>query len=239
MSTSYTGALHGAPFLLLLFLTACAGTLEREEVTQAQAHMYAHFDRAVEVHDALVRGNLEEAKVAADWLANHPREKWLPEGADAESAMMRRYAGRVSQATSLGPAATATAQMGQACGACHATYGVDPRFLIGTAPPEGTGPKAEMARHVWAAERMWEGLVGPQDYAWESGAAALKGGWLNPGDLVAAPQDSDRLRTLTQKVYTLGSEAEACTDAEEKAEIYGEFLTTCIDCHRMTGAIIR
>ncbi len=59
-------------FVILLFpLFACASTPEREGVTANQAHMYAHFDRTREVHDALVRGNLEGARRGAQWLATH------------------------------------------------------------------------------------------------------------------------------------------------------------------------
>ncbi|MFC1791919.1 hypothetical protein ACFL0I_05620 [Gemmatimonadota bacterium] len=239
MSTSYTGSTHGAPFLLILLLTACAGTPEREGVTPLQAHMYAHFDRAGEVHDALVRGNLEGARAGALWLAEHQENRRLPEGSDVMGALMKDQASRVGAASNLEEAASATAHMGRACGDCHRRNEVNPRFLVGTAPPAGTGSKAEMALHVWASERMWEGLVGPEDYAWKAGAGALKEGWLHPSDLVANPRDATRLREITQRVYSLGSEAEACTDPGERADLYGKFLTTCIDCHRLTSAIIR
>jgi hypothetical protein len=96
-----------------------------------------------------------------------------------------------------------------------------------------------MARHVWAAERMWEGLIGPEDFAWSSGASALKEGWLNPRAVVSDPDDRMRVRELVTQVYSLGAEAEAAQGSEERARIYGEFLTTCIDCHRLTKAIIR
>ena len=154
-------------------------------------------------------------------------------------AAMKSYASQVWEAQSLEAAADATAQVGQACGECHRRYQVAPRFLVGAPPPGGSGPRAEMARHVWAAERMWEGLVGPEDYAWHSGAEALKEGWLHPAEVISDPQDRDRIRELTQQVYALGARAAAIPEAEGRAEIYGEFLTTCIDCHQLTSAIIR
>ncbi len=225
--------------LLLLMVSACAGTPPREDVTPAQAHMYAHFDRAGEVHDALVRGELEMAREGAKWMATHQDSHDAPPGSGQHSALMQMYATRIGQASDLDAAAEATAQMGRVCGDCHRDNGVTPRFLMGTAPPEGGTPEAEMALHVWAAERMWEGLVGPDDYAWRSGARSLTGGWLDPAYVVTAPADREKVRVMVQSVYEIGSRAEGVSEPEDRAGVYGEFLTTCIDCHRITGAIIR
>jgi hypothetical protein len=201
--------------------------------------MYAHFDRAGEVHDALVRGELDRAREGAAWIAAHGDGQGVPQGSQEMDTQMRRYAGQVEQAGDLRGAAEAAAQMGRTCGDCHRAHKVEPRFLVGSVPPPGGSAKAEMALHVWAAEHMWEGLVGPQDYAWTSGAKALKGGWLDPGTVVSAPADREKVRGMVQAVYEMGVRAEKVSEPQERARIYGEFLTTCIDCHRMTGALIR
>jgi len=200
--------------------------------------MFAHFDRAGEIHDALVRGDLDRAKEAAEWMATH-QEPRFPGDLPEFRSDMQGYANQVSWADGLPQAARAAAHLGQTCGDCHRANQVSPRFLIGTAPPGGTGPQAEMARHVWASERMWEGLVGPEDHAWTSGAEALKSGWLDPNQVVANPQDRPRIRDLVRQVYDLGLKAESAQDSEARAEIYAEFLNTCTECHRLTGALIR
>lgn len=229
-------------FLILIpcaFSSGCAGASPREAVTPAQAHMFAHFDRATAAHDALVRGELDRAREAAEWIAEH-QEPRSGSGTPPELQMqMQSLATQVSLARSLPEANRAAAQMGRTCGECHAANGVEPRFLIGTAPPEGTGPQAEMARHVWAAERMWEGLVGPGDHQWRYGAEALRGGWLDPQDVVANPEDRARIRALVRQVYELGTQAEGTTDREARADLYGEFLNTCYECHLLTAAHIR
>jgi hypothetical protein len=86
---------------------------------------------------------------------------------------------------------------------------------------------------------MWNGLVGPNENAWTSGASALKTGWLSPQDVVADPRTRERVRELTQQVYELGNRAENLSNSQARAEVYGEFLNTCIDCHQLTSAIIR
>ena len=48
--------------------------------------------------------------------------------------------------------------------------GAGPRFVVGTKSPTGNSQESQMIRHLWAADRMWEGLVGPSDEAWTAGA---------------------------------------------------------------------
>jgi hypothetical protein len=239
MTASQGRFFPGSLFVPLLVLAACAGPPQREGVTPVQAHMYAHFDRAGEVHDALVRGQIDRARAEARWLATHPETRMLPVGSEPYSAAMAGHATSASEASDLQHAAIAAAQMGRTCGDCHRQYDVKPRFLVGTAAPTGSGPAAEMALHVWAADRMWQGLIGPDDFAWTSGARGLTLGWLNPGEVVADPGDRERLRNLIRQVYELAARAEMASDPEARAEVYGAFLTTCIDCHQLTGAIIR
>lgn len=226
------------PFSLFL-LVSCGGAPHRDGVSSTQAHMFAHFDRAGEVHDALVRGELDRAKGAARWIATHREPAEIAGGHPEILSRMHGQAEAVSRANFLKEATMAAAKMGQACGDCHEANEVSPRFLIGTAPPGGSGPKAEMARHVWASERMWEGLVGPGDDAWKWGAEALKSGWLDPREVMTDPDDTEKVRGLIRHVYDLGSEAERASDSETRANLYGEFLNTCSECHRLTAARIR
>ena len=228
-----------ASAVFLFIAAACGGPPAQEGVTPAQAHMYAHFDRMGEVHDALVRGDMERARMGAEWLATHQDTRGLPGGSDRYTVLMKTNAAQVSEASDLREGAMAAARMASACGDCHREYSVNPRFIRGVQPPGGTGAKAEMALHVWASERMWNGLVGPNKNAWTSGASALKTGWLSPQDVVADPATRERVRELTQQVYELGNRAEKLSDPQARAEVYGEFLTTCIDCHQLTSAIIR
>lgn len=192
-----------------------------------QAHMYAHLDRTGELHDALVRGDLDRAITPATWIATHQeRQDFTGRSAYFQDAM-RAFAAEVRDSNTLHDAAYAAARLGQTCGDCHRENEVEPRFLIGTAlPPTGGGAKAEMARHVWASERMWEGLVGPGDLGWNSGAEALVGGWLNT-------------RELVRQIYDLGGKARTAANSSERAELYGEFLHSCNECHLLTEVQIR
>jgi hypothetical protein len=239
MSTSPGRFSLGSLVLIPLLMVACAGPRPPDGITPRQAHLYAHYDRAGEVHDALVRVQMDRARAAARWLVDHPETRMVPPDSEPFASAMTASARSVVAASDLHDAAMATAQMGRICGDCHLAYGVELQSLVATAPPDGAGPTVEMARHVWAADRMWQGLIAPDDYAWTSGAKALSMGWLNPGDVAAAPGDRERLRGLIRQVYALAIQAETASDSETRAEVYGAFLVTCIDCHQLTGAIIR
>jgi hypothetical protein len=86
---------------------------------------------------------------------------------------------------------------------------------------------------------MWNGLVGPDDHAWNSGASALATGWFVPEVVTADPETREQIRELVQRVYALGARAGNTSDPRARAELYGEFLSTCIDCHRLTSTTIR
>lgn len=236
MMLNLTRALAGFVLVLPLTLIACFGGSPREGVTPLQAHMYAHYDRAGTVHQALMDGDLPEAREAAEWIATHRELHNLPPGSTGYDDAVRAFARRVAESNDLKDAAVAAAQMGSSCGDCHSKEQVDPRFLMGTAAPGGDGPRAEMARHVWAADRMWVGLLGPSDAAWLEGAHGFQGGWLDTQELLVDPSDRGRIRELVRNVYDLGARAENATEAVERAEIYGDFLITCTNCHRLTLA---
>lgn len=234
MTLNLTRALAGAAMVLFLSLLACFGGSRTEGVTPLQAHMYAHYDQAGHVHHSLMNGDLHEAQESAEWIATHPELHSLPPGTTDHDEQVRAFARQVRESRDLQQAAVAAARMGSSCGECHWQEHVDPRFLMGTAPPGGEGPKAEMARHVWAADRMWIGLLGPSDAAWMEGATEFQGGWLNTQELLVDPSDRGKIRDLVQHVYALGARAKEAESAEDRAQVYGEFLTTCTNCHRLT-----
>lgn len=223
-----------------LAVAACGSRPSRAGRTPFQTHMAVHYERTAEIHDALVKGILAQARPAAGWISTHQETRRIPEGSGHFDALMRHYARQVFETSDLRAAFEATAQMGRTCGDCHRANGVTAApALMASPPPAGGDPKGEMALHVWAARRMWDGLVGPDDRAWEEGSQALTRGWLQANQVVSSPQDRERVRSLLQTVYDIGSRGPAAADPQERARLYGEFLATCADCHRLTGAVIR
>ena len=80
-----------------------------------------------------------------------------------------------------------------------------------------------MARHLWAAARLWEGLIGGVDDAWSQGLDVLAATPLPAAELGAAREP---LGKQLQKIA-----AGARKGTSDHAVVYGELLTTCAGCH--------
>jgi len=88
-----------------------------------------------------------------------------------------------------------------------------------------------MYRHMWAADRLWEGLTGPSDEAWRAGAQAL----------VRAPEQAPRTQpplpprfvSALRQVRELGQRALEADSLADRANVYGVFLASCASCHAL------
>ncbi len=203
----------------------------------AVTDMHVHLRRTGEIRDAVIAGEVDRMRDAARWVATHDEPPGLSRELSAYGAEVRSLAARLVTADSLEEAARIAARMGASCGRCHVAGGVPPRFAVGLGPPEGERPSAQMNRHVWASDRMWEGLVGPSQEAWEEGIRALQAGWINPPDVVGDPRNLNEVRALVRRVYALAAEGKDARTLEERARIYGRFLATCIECHELVGTV--
>jgi cytochrome c553 len=187
--------------------------------------MRVHFDAATRIQMALVRGNLHDARSAAEdiWAAER-----VPDLGPEAIPYIREVQDRardVRDAFIYGEAAQATGRLAAACGTCHARFDGGPRLDYAGGPPEGSGLARHVVRHVWAADRMWEGLLGPSDDAWRLGADLLANDELG-GDLLSATAARHAAR-----LNDLAAEALDTTGQDERGVQYGRILSTCGACH--------
>ena len=127
-------------------------------------------------------------------------------------------------------AAAAIADIGIACGACHKVAG-GPTAKADAPPSTDATLASRMRRHVWATDRLWEGIIVPSDASWKAGAAALSGEpfpkeVLDRGD-VHARGAADRFKSL---VATAASKKKP----DERGQLYATLLETCSACHVVT-----
>ena len=87
-----------------------------------------------------------------------------------------------------------------------------------------------MARHKWAADRLWDGLVIPDEAEWDDGVEALDATPLTLEDLPADLQPE--VARLAARVHELAGAASTAETIEEKSRIYGELLGMCAACHQ-------
>ena len=195
--------------------------------------MYVHYQQVGEIHNAVILGDAGATHAPARALANAPHTY----GAEAEMAwdLMRAEARVIQAQDQVDDIARSVARMGMACGACHLAMDRGPTMRPGEPPPSSREPGAHMARHQWAMDRLWEGLVGPSLPAWAAGAGALGSGALDLGP-GTRPTEVER---LAEQVHELGDSARHASGWAERAEVYGTLLQSCAQCHERLGLRMR
>lgn len=194
----------------------------------------AHFDAIVAIRDAVVAGDLDEAKAKARWILDDETLPNIPAWRES-AADIKQWAAAVANAPGIEPAAAGGAELAKTCGKCHSVLRVSPDIL-GTArpaPPLEGGTVEKMRRHQWAAERMWEGLVGPSEERWTAGVAELVATPLLPDEIEADPGAAGRVGDLAATVHALGEQARGLPAQtwDTRAAMYGRYMATCAACH--------
>jgi cytochrome c553 len=190
--------------------------------------MQAHFKDALLIREAVIAGKSEEAANPATVIANTQNLEDLPKGWREFVEPMQRTARRVSDGTSAPAVAAAAADLGVSCGACHQKHG-GPKASTEPAPKAGSTLEERMKHHIWATERLWEGLAIPSNDAWNLGAQALSSDPFPPESLKPGGVDA---RGAAQDFVKLAKKAGSKKSAQERAALYAELLLTCGTCHQ-------
>lgn len=199
------------------------------------AHMKDHFYKAVEMQVAVINADLAALREPAEWMAGHANSAAMPEEWSPHAEAMHAAARQVAEAGDLENAAMAIATMATECGNCHQALGAEVGFAVEQAPPAGEDAATHMKRHAWASGRLWEGMIMPSGVVWDGGAEALSEAPLAPAEISADIEVLAEVSELEQSVHALGTEAVGMSAPGDRARAYGQFLTTCADCHEKTG----
>lgn len=187
--------------------------------------MFDHFARAGEIQTALIAGDLSAARRPAEWLAEYERFEGVPASSADWVAVIRGAAREVADATSIDEAADAAGRLATGCAGCHRELDEGPRFRTPYDPPEANTRITHMMRHLWAMDRMWEGLISGSTVTWAAGADAIADARPErdfPGGAETA--------ALAARVHELAGTARAATESERPAA-YSALIRTCADCH--------
>jgi mono/diheme cytochrome c family protein len=88
-----------------------------------------------------------------------------------------------------------------------------------------------MARHQWAADRMWEGLMAPSTKHWVQGADAMADAHLTADAVAPKTPEVDQ---IAHAVHFQANKARLLDEAQ-RGRAYSEFLVTCAACHEKIG----
>ncbi len=194
------------------------------EDPQLHSRMQQHFSDAAAVKDAVIDGDLGSIHARAQQVVELEEPQLYAMAWRPHVVRLVEAADSVREAPDVPAAAVRTAQLAASCGRCHLAVQATPQLPEAPAPSGGI-----MAHHHWAAARMWEGIVAPSDAAWHEGTAAFvraPGCGVDPDDEL-----SDYLQVLCEQLHGLASRAAAAEDLDDRAIVYGDFLTTCAACH--------
>ena len=215
-----------------------AQEVRAENETDVATQMHEHLGRITTIKSLIIMGKLDGVREPAIWLADHEAVDGLPAGFERYMDLMRQYAREVNNATDLQSAAIAVSGMAKTCSNCHLVNDVEIEFGYDQIPAEWSDTVSHMQRHQWAADRLWEGLIGPSDTAWQRGIDMLTDVPLQPDDVMnedSADVDSDALDHLAGRTHVLAWQGAVAKTPTERSELYGEMLGLCAECHTRLG----
>lgn len=228
-----------ASILVFTLFAIVPGQLRSQEIAAGDSseiahHMHEHLTRITTIKSFIIEGNLDGVREPASWLAEHKTVSGLPAHFESYVEMMRGYAREVVAAPDLKSAAMSVSSMARTCGNCHLVNHVDLEVGYDPVPADGASTISHMKRHQWAADRLWEGLIGPSDTAWGRGADILVDVPLSPAEVTdetTAGVDPAALRKIAHRVHALGGQGISMRTPDARSALYGELLGLCADCH--------
>jgi cytochrome c556 len=192
--------------------------------------MRSHFKETELIRNAVITGDMSAAIAPAKALANIEGFEKLAKNWQPSVKALQAASARVGNSPDIPAIAAATADIGVACGTCHRST-TGPKVQIGTPPAAGATMKSRMQRHIWAAERMWEGLYVPSDAAWKAGTDAMVG---EPFPKEIIKKGGVHARSAAETLKRLIGSAGTKKTPQDRAKAYASMLETCSACHQAT-----
>lgn len=203
-------------------------------VTTLQVHMTEQLVRVASARDAALHGQLQTAQSELRWVLSHPTPEGLPSGWELAYAQLRVAASEGAEAQDPAALALAMGRVGASCGECHRTAGVTPPLPDPPPPSEDPGVAKHMGRYRFAMDRLWEGLILPDDARWARGAAIFDEAPVPTTDLSGGDEElAHEVQALADRVNALGREAGGAMGQTARGVAYGALLSSCAECHAL------
>jgi len=223
-------------FALATALTASACQTPPPSVeSPVQARMFEHFALARDLRVLVVAGDMDQLRLTAEGLATAEETWGMPPGSDPYLDRIREAAQRAASSESTDDIAHAVADVARECGECHLSVDCTLGGRFQVAEPLTDNPAIRHANRLsWVSRLLWDGLVGPSERMWRTGAAALA-----DTDGVPEPRGThvagDVLDRTGLHLMELGNNAVAEEDPERRSALLAEVWTVCADCHLEAG----
>jgi cytochrome c553 len=218
-------------------LPAAGRAVDSTQITPSSSRaalMRHHFDAVNGAVDAVIRGDLSEARSKARMVRALPDPAGLPESGMPHLRALRAEAERGEKAADLEQAAAATASMLGACGDCHRAVGTMPAHPTPPEPKIG-GVLGHMAQHKVAVDLLAQALMTPSSSLWMDGAEALATAPLHRGDLPGTAKASHDAMKAEATIHALATRALTTNDSAGRVLIYSKLIASCSTCHAANG----
>lgn len=223
-----------------LGLAGCGGTGTVQSASKSppgserpdvRSWMRSHFVEGRAIRDAVAQGELEEAHSRLARVSAQAGPRDAPPSWGPPIAALRAAARDASEADDLPGTARGFGLFAARCADCHVATDADVEFESPRLPaPRGDAP-APMQRHQWAAEQMWQGLVGPAPERYRNGANVLAQAPLHSLEIRVGRSPPLEVLRLAEHVRDVAGRAARAESQGERADLYGELLSTCASCH--------
>jgi mono/diheme cytochrome c family protein len=195
------------------------------------AVMRGHYQDAMAVHAAVIRGDLPAAQSHARALAEYEPPPGMPPKGEPYVQSIRESAAKVSHAQAIVGAAIATSTLLMTCGDCHRATGAMASAPL-VKPPAVGGVVGHMLAHQRAADQLLQGLVAPSESEWRQGALAFAAAPLRENEMPSSEKAARELLAREREVHRVATAAADARDPLNRAAFYGQILGGCADCHK-------
>jgi hypothetical protein len=196
------------------------------------ARMHTHFALVTEIHRSLIAGDLPAARDRARNLSRMEATAELGQWQD-RVRFVREQVARLAAATTAHEARRLSTELATFCADCHMVSAQPSRFRMPPEPPSDGSLHATMARHEWAAESMWLGVIAPSTELWRDGLDAIE---ILPADsaAVAGHERSRDFERLGRRLSALASRSRKLPGQGDRAIRLAEIMQVCAACHAIT-----
>jgi cytochrome c553 len=197
--------------------------------------MFSHFALAMDLRTFAVNGDLDRLHITARELSVAEETWGLPPGSQPYVETVRAAARRAAEAPDMQAASRAVADVAMACGDCHLANQTTLGERFQVAAPLLSDPATRHTNYLsWVSRLLWDGVLGPSEAMWRTGAGALAG-----GEGVPAPRarfvPTGEVARAAGSLRDLGVEAVVATDAQARARILADVWMECAGCHTQAG----
>jgi len=191
-------------------------------------HMRERYDLLGAVQHFAIRGDLYDVQVIGRAIGASLDEPGLDRWS-RDVGFARANARELALAPSTEEACRRIARLAATCASCHVDAKVTGIFGAPPGPPaDGGAIDARMARHAWAADRLFEGVIGGSDESWLAGLDVLA---QTPAPWSTAEPNQAVFARGLQDLATRARKRGAQADFAARASVYGDVLVACSGCH--------